>query len=198
MRRLLDRSTDSVQILYTEGELDKTDLGQPPSSRVFFAEKKIPEIRYPICHNHSLAAGVGRRGLDLFEVCQAPNIGRALLRLDPQRDVKVKIFWLVKRCGSFDDLKARRSITSNSIGSAGDRIVGQLLQRQFHLRADELRLTIGQGATADPIWRRSSNSGSSHFGSAEPNVRLLRAVPPATNCAQRPARACFCRRSPPC
>ncbi|KAL3072331.1 hypothetical protein niasHT_034531 [Heterodera trifolii] len=34
------------------------------------------------------------------QVCQAPKIDHALLRLDPERDVKAKIFWLVKRCGA--------------------------------------------------------------------------------------------------
>uniref|UniRef100_A0A183BUP5 Mitochodrial transcription termination factor n=1 Tax=Globodera pallida TaxID=36090 RepID=A0A183BUP5_GLOPA len=75
-------------------------------------------------------------GVDLFDVCQAPKIGRALLRLDPVRDVKWKIFWLVKRVGvpeadvgsylsrnpyfllqSYDDLKDLdlRKLNSNNI-----------------------------------------------------------------------------------
>ncbi|KAL3089468.1 hypothetical protein niasHT_029179 [Heterodera trifolii] len=44
MRRLLDRSTDSVQILYTEGELDKTDLGQPPSRLGWITSNSITRI----------------------------------------------------------------------------------------------------------------------------------------------------------
>ncbi|KAL3118931.1 hypothetical protein niasHT_008828 [Heterodera trifolii] len=44
MRRLLDRSTDSVQILYTEGELDKTDLGQPPSRLGSITSNSIARI----------------------------------------------------------------------------------------------------------------------------------------------------------
>ncbi|KAL3075147.1 hypothetical protein niasHS_013370 [Heterodera schachtii] len=116
----------------------------------------------------------------LNEVCQAPKIGRALLRLDPERDVKAKIFWLVKRCGvpeadigpyltrnpyfllqSFDDLKAqldylqfhrfsRQQIAKLVVeyrywlNSPQERIDARLgwLQRQFYLRADELRLAI--------------------------------------------------------
>ncbi|KAL3122779.1 hypothetical protein niasHT_008469 [Heterodera trifolii] len=174
------------QILYTEGELDKSDLGQPPSRENPhpFDPSTLPPThsRNPTPYaNHSPTLQMLLElGVDLFEVCQAPKIGRALLRLDPERDVKAKIFWLVKRCGvpeadigpyltrnpyfllqSFDDLKARldylqfhrfsrRQITKLVVENRywlnipHERIDARLgwLQRQFHLRADELRLAI--------------------------------------------------------
>ncbi|KAL3075148.1 hypothetical protein niasHS_013371 [Heterodera schachtii] len=173
-------------ILYTEGELDKSDLGQPPSRENPhpFDPSTLPPThsRNPTPYaNHSPTLQMLLElGVNLFEVCQAPKIGRALLRLDPERDVKAKIFWLVKRCGvpeadigpyltrnpyfllqSFDDLKARldylqfHRFSRQQIAKLvveyrywlnipQERIDARLgwLQRQFHLRADELRLAI--------------------------------------------------------
>ncbi|KAL3084918.1 hypothetical protein niasHT_035806 [Heterodera trifolii] len=121
-------------ILYTEGELDKTDLGQPPSRENPhpFDPSTLPPTHSrnptPYANHYSLTLQMMLElGVNLFEVCQAPKIGCALLRrLDPESDVKAKIFWLVKRCGvpeadiglylsrnpyfllqSFDDWKAR-------------------------------------------------------------------------------------------
>uniref|UniRef100_A0A914HRF2 mTERF domain-containing protein 1, mitochondrial n=1 Tax=Globodera rostochiensis TaxID=31243 RepID=A0A914HRF2_GLORO len=174
------------QILYTEGELDKSDLDQPPSRKNPhpFDPTTLPPTHSrqptPYANYSPTIQMLLELGVDLFDVCQAPKIGRALLRLDPVKDVKSKIFWLVKRVGvheadvgsylsrnpyfllqSFDDLKARidylrfRRFTRAQIAKivteyrywlnhAPENIDGRLgwLQRQFHLRADELRHLI--------------------------------------------------------
>uniref|UniRef100_A0A183BRL3 CAP_N domain-containing protein n=1 Tax=Globodera pallida TaxID=36090 RepID=A0A183BRL3_GLOPA len=93
------------QILYTEGELDQSDLDQPPSRRNPhpFDPTTLPPTHSrqptPYANNSPTIQMLLELGVDLFDVCQAPKIGRALLRLDPVRDVKWKIFWLVKRVG---------------------------------------------------------------------------------------------------
>ncbi|KAL3072335.1 hypothetical protein niasHT_034535 [Heterodera trifolii] len=97
-------------------------------------------------------------GVDLFEVCQATKIGSALLlRLDPERDVKAKIFWLVKRCGvheaDIDPYLNRRNpyflLQSFDDWEAEDRLSKLVMECRYRLNIPQERIDA-RGISARP------------------------------------------------
>uniref|UniRef100_A0A1I8A003 SOCS box domain-containing protein n=1 Tax=Steinernema glaseri TaxID=37863 RepID=A0A1I8A003_9BILA len=95
------------KILYTEGELDNSDLSLPPSPENPhpFDPEKHP---LPPTHAVSLAAYVNHLptlqnlvdlGVNLLEVDTSTKLGRHLVRMDWDRDVMPKLQWLRNTVG---------------------------------------------------------------------------------------------------
>lgn len=89
------------RIVYSEGELDATDLSKPPSRT---NPHPLDTSLLPPSHSRSLAPYVNHVpllrvlvdvGVDLFEIeCKYPAVPRHLLRL-PYAEARTKIRWLV-------------------------------------------------------------------------------------------------------
>ncbi|KAI1724238.1 acyl-CoA oxidase domain-containing protein [Ditylenchus destructor] len=96
------------RILYHQGELDNSDLSQPPSRRNPHPFNPTePEVLAPT-HARSIVPFVNHLpvlqnlvnlGMDLLEMDKETNIGRFLVRMDWDLDVKPKIHWLIKDLG---------------------------------------------------------------------------------------------------
>uniref|UniRef100_A0A915LIN9 Uncharacterized protein n=1 Tax=Meloidogyne javanica TaxID=6303 RepID=A0A915LIN9_MELJA len=138
------------RIIYDQGELLNSDLTKPPSNsnpHPFIPTEDI----MPPTHSHSIAQYANfsqtvqmlvDMGVDLFESTQNdPRLGQALVRLDWERDVKPKIYWLHKSVGfSPDDLANYLS-----------RNPYFLLQKQEHLNNRDIGLMI-QLKGLMPVW----------------------------------------------
>uniref|UniRef100_A0A914LDR4 Uncharacterized protein n=1 Tax=Meloidogyne incognita TaxID=6306 RepID=A0A914LDR4_MELIC len=122
------------RIIYDQGELLNSDLTKPPSNsnpHPFIPTEDI----MPPTHSHSIAQYANfsetiqmlvDMGVDLFESTQNdPRLGQALVRLDWERDVKPKIYWLHKSVGFLPD----------DLANYLSRNPYFLLQKQEHLNA---------------------------------------------------------------
>ncbi|KAK0403180.1 hypothetical protein QR680_016762 [Steinernema hermaphroditum] len=100
------------KIVYSEGELDNTDLSLPPSPENPhpFDPEKHP---LPPTHGMSLAAYVNHLptlqnlvdlGVNLLQVDTETALGRHLVRMDWDRDVMPKLQWLNKSVGVKPDV----------------------------------------------------------------------------------------------
>ncbi|MFH4980700.1 hypothetical protein AB6A40_007409 [Gnathostoma spinigerum] len=94
------------RIVYNEGELDSSDLTKPPSrsNPHPFDPSECPEF-LPPTHSRSLVQYANHLpvlqnlvilGVDLFEIDSTTMLGKALVRLDWERDVRPKLEWLIK------------------------------------------------------------------------------------------------------
>ncbi|EJD76697.1 hypothetical protein LOAG_16374 [Loa loa] len=96
-------------VVYSEGELDKSNFMQPPSrdNPLPFDPSTNPSI-LPPTHSWSIAHYVNHLpvlqvlvelGMDLFEVDSATHIGRKLVKLNWENDVRPKLVWLIHQVG---------------------------------------------------------------------------------------------------
>ncbi|KAJ1360138.1 hypothetical protein KIN20_019049 [Parelaphostrongylus tenuis] len=89
-------------IIYSEGELDGSDLDTPPSSanpHPFIPSKHSPPVYarslVPFVNYSFLLQTLVDIGVNLFEVEQNTRAGKQLLRLDLEKDVGPKLRWLL-------------------------------------------------------------------------------------------------------
>ncbi|KAE9555047.1 hypothetical protein FO519_001708 [Halicephalobus sp. NKZ332] len=109
-----DTTSRNIQwrkIIYDEGELDKSDLSQPPSKlNPHPFDPTDPEMAkaLPLTHARSMAAFVNHSkvlqnlldlGVDLLDIDTKTKLARHLVRLDWEKDVFPKLAWLVKGIG---------------------------------------------------------------------------------------------------
>uniref|UniRef100_A0A915Q3T0 Transcription termination factor 3, mitochondrial n=1 Tax=Setaria digitata TaxID=48799 RepID=A0A915Q3T0_9BILA len=95
-------------IVYSEGELDKSDLTRSPSrNNPFPFDPTTNPSPLPATHSWSIAHYVNHLqvlqvlvelGMDLFEVDSTTHIGRQLVKLDWE-DVRPKLVWLIHQVG---------------------------------------------------------------------------------------------------
>uniref|UniRef100_A0A915E204 Transcription termination factor 3, mitochondrial n=1 Tax=Ditylenchus dipsaci TaxID=166011 RepID=A0A915E204_9BILA len=98
-------------IRYEEGELDKSNLSEPPSRE---NPHPFDPSTLPPTHSICISAYVNHLpvlqklldlGMDLLEVDTTTKIGRHLVRLDWEKDVQQKLHWLIKDVGvKLDDV----------------------------------------------------------------------------------------------
>ncbi|CAG9533625.1 unnamed protein product [Cercopithifilaria johnstoni] len=96
-------------IIYSEGEIDKSNFMQPPSrdNPLPFDPTTNPSL-LPPTHSWSIAHYVNHLpvlqvlvelGMDLFEVDSVTCIGRKLMKLDWESEVRPKLVWLIHQVG---------------------------------------------------------------------------------------------------
>ncbi|VDK79816.1 unnamed protein product [Litomosoides sigmodontis] len=96
-------------IVYSEGELDKSNFMQPPSrNNPFPFDPTTNPSLLPPTHSWSIAHYVNHLpvlqilvelGMNLFEVDSMEHIGRKLIKLDWENDVRPKLVWLLHQVG---------------------------------------------------------------------------------------------------
>uniref|UniRef100_A0A8R1XWW0 Mitochondrial import receptor subunit TOM22 homolog n=1 Tax=Onchocerca volvulus TaxID=6282 RepID=A0A8R1XWW0_ONCVO len=96
-------------IIYSEGELDKSDFMQQPSrNNPLPFDPSTNPLLLPPTHSWSIANYVNHLpvlqvlvelGMDLFEVDLTTDIGRKLVKLDWENDVRPKLIWLIHQVG---------------------------------------------------------------------------------------------------
>uniref|UniRef100_A0A1I8EF60 Uncharacterized protein n=1 Tax=Wuchereria bancrofti TaxID=6293 RepID=A0A1I8EF60_WUCBA len=96
-------------IVYSEGELEKSNFMQPPSrdNPLPFDPTTNPSL-LPSTHSWCIAHYVNHLpvlqilvelGMDLFEVDSVTHIGRKLVKLDWENGVRPKLVWLIHQVG---------------------------------------------------------------------------------------------------
>ncbi|KIH62889.1 RWD domain protein [Ancylostoma duodenale] len=144
-------------IIYSEGELDGTDLDMPPSPtnpHPFDPSKHAPPVYtrtlVPFVNHYPLLQALVDIGVNLFEIEQSTRAGKYLLRLDMHKDVKPKarVNYLTSKkftnedvCKIINDFRYWLNVDVKTMDSR----LGWI-QKQFGLSGNEVRNLIRKEA----------------------------------------------------